>query len=171
MLYSLKIASRYLTASKAQTSLLVLGVAVGVFIFIFMSALIGGLAEFILSRTAGDMSHVTIAAEEAAPALLLNPPGTVLLVQGTASQTTELRDALSFLPLIEALPEVKAVSPQITGRGSCGGGRRWRRFPSPGLRRGASRRSLIWMATWSKAMPGCGRGRSFWGGRWSMILA
>jgi lipoprotein-releasing system permease protein len=117
MLYSLKIASRYLTASKAQTALLVLGVAVGVFIFIFMSALIGGLAEFILSRTAGDMSHVTIAAEEAAPALLLNPPGTVLLVQGTASRATELRDALSFLPLIEALPEVKAVSPQITGAG------------------------------------------------------
>jgi NAD(P)-dependent dehydrogenase (short-subunit alcohol dehydrogenase family) len=46
MLYALKIATRYLTASKAQTALLVLGVAVGVFIFIFMSALIGGLAEF-----------------------------------------------------------------------------------------------------------------------------
>ena len=57
MLYGLKIALRYLTASKAQTALLVLGVAVGVFIFIFMSALIGGLAEFILSRTVGDISH------------------------------------------------------------------------------------------------------------------
>ncbi|MBC7178569.1 MAG: ABC transporter permease, partial [Roseovarius sp.] len=53
MLYALKIAARYLTASKAQTALLVLGVAVGVFIFIFMSALIGGLAQFILSRTVG----------------------------------------------------------------------------------------------------------------------
>ena len=63
MLYALKIATRYLTASKAQTALLVTGVAVGVFIFIFMSALIGGLAEFILSRTVGDISHVTIEAE------------------------------------------------------------------------------------------------------------
>ena len=42
MLYALKIAARYLTASKAQTALLVFGVAIGVFIFIFMSALIGG---------------------------------------------------------------------------------------------------------------------------------
>lgn len=34
MLYALKIAARYLTASKSQTALLVAGVAVGVFIFI-----------------------------------------------------------------------------------------------------------------------------------------
>ena len=63
MLYALKIATRYLTASKAQTALLVFGVAIGVFIFIFMSALIGGLAEFIMMRTAGDMAHITIQAE------------------------------------------------------------------------------------------------------------
>lgn len=117
MLYALKIAARYLTASKAQTALLVVGVAVGVFIFIFMSALIGGLAEFILSRTAGDMSHVTIEAEAADPALLLTLPGMVLLVQEPSSDTAELSEAISFVPLIEALPEVKAVSPQITGAG------------------------------------------------------
>jgi lipoprotein-releasing system permease protein len=120
MLYALKIASRYLTASKAQTALLVLGVAVGVFIFIFMSALIGGLAEFILSRTAGDISHVTIEAEAADPALLLNNlPGQTLLVQeksGRAQAT--LPTALSFLPLIEAVPHVIAVSPQVNGSGT-----------------------------------------------------
>ena len=44
MLYSFKIASRYLTANRAQTALLILGVAVGVYVFVFMSALIGGLA-------------------------------------------------------------------------------------------------------------------------------
>jgi lipoprotein-releasing system permease protein len=81
MLYAMKIATRYLTANKAQTSLLVFGVAVGVFIFIFMSAVIGGLAEFILSRTAGDLSHVTIEAEARVPSLLLaDAPGDVLLV-------------------------------------------------------------------------------------------
>ena len=117
MLYGLKIASRYLTASKAQTALLVVGVAVGVFIFIFMSALIGGLAEFILSRTAGDISHVTIEAEATDPALLMAPPGRVFLVQEPSTNTPQLREAISYAPLIEALPEVKAVSPQITGAG------------------------------------------------------
>lgn len=119
MLYALKIATRYLTASKAQTALLVLGVAVGVFIFIFMSALIGGLAEFIMSRTAGDLAHVTIEAEPRDPALLVPPgDGAVLLVQEKESRSAaELKTATAFIPLIEALPGVIATSQQINGSG------------------------------------------------------
>lgn len=119
MLYALKIALRYLTASKAQTALLVFGVATGVFIFIFMSALIGGLAEFIMARTAGDMAHITIQAEAADPGLLLATRGrTVLLVQEPSSQKTAvLKDTAAFVPLIEALPGVTGVSQQINGSG------------------------------------------------------
>ena len=116
MLYALKIAGRYLTASKAQTGLLVLGVAVGVFIFIFMSALIGGLAELILSRTVGDIAHVSIQAEPEDPALLL--AGAPLLVQQKSSTTAaNLPTAANFIALIESLPGVRAVSPQISGAG------------------------------------------------------
>ncbi|MFN3844825.1 MAG: ABC transporter permease [Paracoccaceae bacterium] len=118
MLYGLKIATRYLTANKAQTALLVLGVAVGVFIFIFMSALIGGLAEFILSRTVGDISHVTIKAEEVDPAVLIAPEGHLLAAtERGRTRTATLAEAATYLPLIEAVPGVKAVSPQITGAG------------------------------------------------------
>jgi lipoprotein-releasing system permease protein len=119
MLYALKIAARYLTASKAQTALLVFGVATGVFIFIFMSALIGGLAEFIMARTAGDMAHVTIQAEVMEPGILVPPAGrTVLLVQQKDSVgAAVLQDTAALLPLIEALPGVTAVSPQINGSG------------------------------------------------------
>lgn len=119
MLYALKIATRYLTASKAQTALLVFGVATGVFIFIFMSALIGGLAEFIMARTAGDMAHITIQAEVVEPDLLLPPAGrTVLLVQQKDSGgAAVLQDTAALLPLIEALPGVTAVSLQINGSG------------------------------------------------------
>ena len=116
MLYALKIATRYLTASKSQTSLLVLGVAVGV--FIFMSALIGGLAEFILSRTVGDISHVTITAEDRDPAILIRLDGHVLAVTERGSaRTATLAEAVTFIPLIETIPGVVAVSPQITGAG------------------------------------------------------
>ncbi len=122
MLYAFKIATRYLTASKAQTSLLVVGVAVGVFIFIFMSALIGGLAEFIISSTVGDISHVTIEAVADVPAILPpvaeTTPGLVLSVQqeaGTAD--VQMRSTEAFIPLIEALPGVVAVSSQVNGPG------------------------------------------------------
>ncbi len=118
MLYALKIATRYLTASKAQTGLLVLGVAVGVFIFIFMSALIGGLAEFILSRTVGDISHVTITAEDPDPTLLISADGHVLAVtERGRARTATLAEAATYIPLIEGVPGVTAVSPQITGAG------------------------------------------------------
>lgn len=119
MLYAMKIAIRYLTASKAQTALLVFGVAVGVFIFIFMSALIGGLAEFIMMRTAGDMAHITIQAEAMDPALLVPQTGrTVLLVQEPSTRATAiLQDTAAFLPLIEGLPGVTGTSQQINGSG------------------------------------------------------
>lgn len=122
MVYAFKIAIRYLTASKAQTILLVVGVAVGVFIFIFMSALIGGLAEFIISSTVGDISHVTIEAVAEVPTILPStsdaPRGSVLAIQqeaGTAD--VQLRSTEAFVPLIEALPGVVAVSSQVTGPG------------------------------------------------------
>ncbi len=120
MLYAIKIATRYLMSSKAQTALLVFGVALGVFIFIFMSALIGGLAEYILDNTVGDISHVTIEAEAEDPALLLAAPATGYLltaVEKANARQAVLRDAEAFIPLIEALPEVIAVSPQINGSG------------------------------------------------------
>jgi lipoprotein-releasing system permease protein len=118
MLYAFKIAARYLTANKAQTALLVSGVAVGVFIFIFMSALISGLAEFIVSRTIGDISHITITAETDDPALLLNAQGHVLVVTARGNRRSAcLTDGATWLPLIAAVSGVRAVSPQITGAG------------------------------------------------------
>ena len=122
MLYAFKIAARYLTASKAQTSLLVVGVAVGVFIFIFMSALIGGLAEFIISSTVGDISHVTIEAVADVPAILTLmadvTPGPVLSIQQEAGTSdVQMRSTEAFIPLIEALPGVVAVSSQVNGPG------------------------------------------------------
>lgn len=118
MLYALKIATRYLTANKAQTALLVSGVAVGVFIFIFMSALIGGLAEFILSRTVGDIAHITIEAKEIDPPVLISSSGHVLsVVEKGSTQTATVSDVTTWIPMIEAVAGVKAVSPQISGAG------------------------------------------------------
>ncbi len=119
MLYALKIAARYLLSSKAQTALLVFGVALGVFIFIFMSALIGGLANYILQSIAGDLSHVTIAAEVEDPALLVDARRAQILfaLEKSSQRQATMRDADVYIPMIAALPGVVAISPQITGSG------------------------------------------------------
>ena len=119
MPYGLKIALRYLTASKAQTGLLIAGVAVGVFVFVFISALIGGLGVFLVQRTVGDIAHVSIEApSREAGSLMPGDAGSVLLVEQRATTHREqLRTAAAFLPLIEAMPGVKAASPQIVGNG------------------------------------------------------
>ncbi|KKB07575.1 ABC transporter permease [Devosia chinhatensis] len=118
MLYGIKIAWRYLTASKTQTGLLVAGVATGVFVFIFMSALIGGLAVYLVQQTVGDISHVTLEAPSRDAGLLLPEGVEAQLVQQRASgQRETLRSAEAFIPGIETMAGVKAVSPQIVGNG------------------------------------------------------
>ncbi len=118
MLYGIKIAWRYLTSNKTQTGLLVAGVATGVYVFIFMSALIGGLAVYLVQQTVGDIAHVTLEAPSRDAGLLFSDEGEALLVQQRASgQRETLRSADAFLPGIEAMAGVKAVSPQIVGNG------------------------------------------------------
>jgi ABC-type transport system, involved in lipoprotein release, permease component len=118
MLYCVKFAWRYLSSSKVQTGLLVLGVSVGVFVFVFISALIGGLGSFLIDRTVGDISHVTLEAPGRDPVLLTSDPGSVQPVyQRSVGQREILRNADAFLPSLEAMPGIKAVSPQIVGNG------------------------------------------------------
>jgi lipoprotein-releasing system permease protein len=118
VLYGFKIALRYLTASKTQTGLLIAGVAVGVFVFVFMSALIGGLAVFLVQRTVGDIAHITIEApSREVGSLLPAGAGALLVEQRAGPQRQVLRTADAFLPAIEAMAGIAAVSPQIAGNG------------------------------------------------------
>lgn len=118
MRYTIKIGLRYLTAQKGQTALLVFGVALGVFIYIFMSALIGGLATLLTARTIGNIAHVTIEAPDRLPGNLMPQAGQVLMAYQTAAPGgRELRTAAAFLPVISSLPGIAGISSQITGNG------------------------------------------------------
>ena len=118
MLYALKIAFRYLTANRAQTGLLIAGVAVGVFVFVFMSALIGGLAVLLIDRTVGDIAHVSISPEARDPYVISAPVGAVLgAVQKSTDQREVLRTAAAFRPLLMADPDVAVMAEEISGNG------------------------------------------------------
>ena len=63
MLYEWKIALRFLKDGKAQTLFILLGIAVGVAVQIFLSSLISGLQENLIDTTIGNRAHITITAK------------------------------------------------------------------------------------------------------------
>lgn len=119
MRHVLKVGLRYVTATPGQSALLVAGVAVGVFVFIFMSALIGGLAVYLVRQTLGDVAHVVVEApSREAKAIDGAFAGRVLVARQHGQAAKEqIRSAATFAPVIAALPGVVAVSPQIAGNG------------------------------------------------------
>ena len=60
MPYEWKIAIRFLTNGKAQTLFILLGIAVGVAVQIFLNSIITGVQENLLDNTIGTSSHITI---------------------------------------------------------------------------------------------------------------
>jgi lipoprotein-releasing system permease protein len=64
MRLALKIAARFLSASRGQTILIVLGIAIGVSVQIFIGSLIDGLQRSLVDKTIGSASHVTVVPAE-----------------------------------------------------------------------------------------------------------
>ena len=117
MPYAVKIALRHLLSHPGQTALLISGVALGVAVFIFMSALIGGLATLLTMRTVGSIPHVVVEMLPREPALLGGIPGPQVVVQKDLSRREQITVWQPFLPAIEQTAGVVAVSPQIRGSG------------------------------------------------------
>jgi lipoprotein-releasing system permease protein len=64
MKLALQIAWRFLMSSKKQTLLIILGIAVGVSVQVFIGALISGLQVSLVDKTIGSTSHVTVEVAE-----------------------------------------------------------------------------------------------------------
>lgn len=117
MLYSIKIATRYLTANRAQSLLLVLGVAVGVYVFVFMSALIGGLAVLLVDRTVGSIAHVVVEPRDRDAVSLMQDTGALVLPLKSSQQRNTLQSADAYLPIVARSPHVKVVVGKVVGSG------------------------------------------------------
>lgn len=64
MKLAFQIAKRFLLASKKQTIVIILGIAVGVSVQVFIGALISGLQQSLVDTTIGSRSQITITADE-----------------------------------------------------------------------------------------------------------
>ncbi len=113
--YAVKLAIRHLLSHPGQSALLMAGVALGVSVFIFMSALIGGLATLLTLRTVGSIPHIVMEMPDRDPAIL--SPGAQVL--GVLQKDLSRRDQIAvwqpIIPIIDKTPGVISVSPQIRG--------------------------------------------------------
>ena len=115
-MFSLTVARRHLFSSPSQTVLLVLGVALGVTIFVFITALIEGLAIRLTRDVTSNSAHVTLGAAPRRGRIL---PGEALPVEATSLVSTFQRQQIrawpSVVDVVRSLPDVAAISPQISG--------------------------------------------------------
>ena len=117
MPFELIVALRYLREGRAQTGLILTGVAVGVGVIIFLSALITGLQNTLIDRTLGSQAHVVIRPPEDMPRLLARDDGVLRapLLERPAQRVRSIVQWQRVIADIATLPGVVAVAPTIAG--------------------------------------------------------
>ena len=111
---------RYLREGRMQTVLIIVGVAAGVAVVAYISALITGLQSNTLEKTLGAQAHVTVSALDDEVVAARDPTaGTTALVQTQprAQRPRSIANWRLLVPVLEAMPSVAAVSPMVSGAG------------------------------------------------------
>jgi lipoprotein-releasing system permease protein len=114
------VALRFLREGRFQTVLIIAGVAAGVAVFIFITALVNGLQANTIRRTLGTQAHIVVRpAEEVAAVQRAVPPGTQAMPRIEA-RAQRLRSIDQWQPLEAELGRTAGivdVSPMVTGPG------------------------------------------------------
>ena len=111
------IALKFLSEARAQTLLIVVGIAVGTSVIVFITALITGLQANLIERTLGTQAHVKVEPPLEINRVIAQPAATAHLVLED-QRAQRLRSILSWQQVasaLEQLPEVTAVSPVVAG--------------------------------------------------------
>ncbi len=102
---------------RTQTALILVGISVGVSVIVFITALIMGLQSNIVERTLGTQSHIKVQPPDEKNKVLPMPEGVAgLTLEDKRAQ--RLRTIINWLEVrdtLDVLPEIKAVSPVVSG--------------------------------------------------------
>ena len=117
MPFELIVALRYLREGRTQTALILAGIAVGVGVIVFLSALIGGLQRNLIATTLGTQPHIVVRPREDVPRVLQPPDGRVreARVERPAQRVRSIVQWQQARSTIADLPGVVATSPTISG--------------------------------------------------------
>ncbi|MGS0707916.1 ABC transporter permease [Acinetobacter sp. ANC 3781] len=112
-----KIAVSFLREGRAQSIMITVGVAVGVAVIVFISALIHGLQSNIVERTLGTQAHIRLLSPDQVNQIVPLPAGTVQLVQEDkrAQRLRSINNWQQITETLDQLPVLTAVSPVVSG--------------------------------------------------------
>jgi len=117
-----RVALRFLREGRMQTLLIIIGVAAGVAVVAYISALISGLQDNTLNKTLGAQAHITLKPldEQVLSARAPQAGASAALLVQTQPRSQRPRSIVNWqalLPLLEQLPGVLAVSPMVSAAG------------------------------------------------------
>ncbi len=111
------IAVKFMRQGRTQTALIMVGISVGVSVIVFITALILGLQSNIIARTLGTQSHIRVQPPDEKNIITPSREGRVALVTED-KRAQRLRSILNWQDVrdtLDTLPEIKAVSPVVSG--------------------------------------------------------
>ena len=111
------IATKFLREGKTQSTLILVGIAVGVAVIVFLTALITGLQVNIINRTLGTQAHIKVQPTEERNRILPSASGSahLLLESKRAQRLRSINNWQQVRDVLDTLPRVTAVSPLISG--------------------------------------------------------
>ena len=116
-----RVATRFLREGRMQTLLIIVGVAAGVAVVAYISALITGLQRNTIEKTLGAQAHLTLSPRDdvvlAARAPASAATSELVQTQPRAQRPRSISNWQQLVPLLEAMPEVVAVSPMVSAAG------------------------------------------------------
>jgi len=116
--FELTVAVRFLREGRFQSVLIIVGVAAGVAVVAYISALVTGLQSNTLNKTLGAQAHVVLTApDERVTPVLERRPGEAAFtdVQARAQRLQTVANWPAVMAAIEQRPGVAAVSPMVAG--------------------------------------------------------
>lgn len=117
MWFEWTVAVKFLREGRAQSLLILVGIAVGVAVIVFLTALITGLQANIIDRTLGTQAHIKVQPTEERNRILAPAAGvTQLLLEDKRTQRLRsINNWQQVRDVLDTLPRITAVSPLISG--------------------------------------------------------
>jgi lipoprotein-releasing system permease protein len=117
--YELMISIRFLIKGKSQTLLILFGIAAGVAVQFFLSALIGGLQINLIDKTVGTSAHIMVMPADSIPVPLNNVSSDTSINEyktGIYRENTEILNWKEYVNFFRSFKGIVSVNPVVSGQ-------------------------------------------------------